>query len=740
MAEIQDFGEKIGGARKDLWRSRGLILQDLTEMNDLERKNHIKKDNIWVKPNWEQIIAEGTPQGLAYWQNKMRQSIPPRPPADDEQSQQHYVEVVGKIRDAVMAITNPLDVDTFYKDYLRNEFVQNQSHSYYVSIVPEASGIVTNKVLKAAQSRYAQMKKEAERKLFGIPKDEQVYTSIKNRLSVHQYDGEQVDFRHYSADDPETILTIGPTFSRHYYYLKKTDDFGKAEDWQKGTFFVMDTGRGKPLKINLETRQEGLDFIERYARDAQVKANDLESSGSKEAGSKRKGHFVPPQLRKIQRTGPDYRNNRHADSDSFLKDLAFRGGEFGNWLNHEDRQASLDMAYDALRDLARLLQIEPKDLAFDHRLAIAFGARGRGGANAGAAHYEPDRQVINLTKMSGAGCLAHEWGHALDHAISLSCGGTELASEDRKAKVPAAYKELLSSLKYKKAILHTEDLREEYAKKMEHCKWNLSNWIKSVKPRNLTQDLSEKWDQIANGILASAGSFTGAEYISLGRGPVETKPEIELLSQIRKAATNHSIPRDTKRQIAMWAVDLGRYESQLETQEPVERIIKTDFYKGSIQFDSAFSRAAHGYWQSDCEMFARAFDCYIADKIRESGHRSDYLSAYADSFVMPGKDGESIAAIPKGEERKVINQKFDRLFEAIKELGILHDYVEPPERPKQEPPSRKFSASRVAPTQNATVRSVHYEQLSLDEMLFSAARNQQSSQHTASSRQDPRSR
>ena len=98
---------------------------------------------------------------------------------------------------------------------------------------------------------------------------------------------------------------------------------------------------------------------------------------------------------------------------------------------------------------------------------------------------------------------------------------------------------------------------------------------------------------------------------------------------------------------------------------------------------------------------------------------------------MPGKDGESIAAIPRGEERKVINRNFDRLFESIKELGILHDYVEPPERPNQEPPSKKISASRAAfSIQNTSGKPVHYEQLSLEEMLFSAARNQQSSQHT----------
>lgn len=47
-------------------------------------------------------------------------------------------------------------------------------------------------------------------------------------------------------------------------------------------------------------------------------------------------------------------------------------------------------------------------------LSIAFGARGSGNA---MAHYEPLRQVINLTKTKGAGSLAHEYGHAIDYII-----------------------------------------------------------------------------------------------------------------------------------------------------------------------------------------------------------------------------------------------------------------------------------------------------------------------------------
>ena len=82
-------------------------------------------------------------------------------------------------------------------------------------------------------------------------------------------------------------------------------------------------------------------------------------------------------------------------SDTF----GFRGGEFGNWMNQNDRQASLNMGFEALKDLAAALQVSDRDIAYQGTLAIAFGARGSGNA---AAHYEPLRKVINLTKMQEA--------------------------------------------------------------------------------------------------------------------------------------------------------------------------------------------------------------------------------------------------------------------------------------------------------------------------------------------------
>ena len=46
----RDFGEHIGGARKELWSAGGINLEDLLDMNDAEKAKFVKKDNIWKKP------------------------------------------------------------------------------------------------------------------------------------------------------------------------------------------------------------------------------------------------------------------------------------------------------------------------------------------------------------------------------------------------------------------------------------------------------------------------------------------------------------------------------------------------------------------------------------------------------------------------------------------------------------------------------------------------------------------
>jgi hypothetical protein len=94
--------------------------------------------------------------------------------------------------------------------------------------------------------------------------------------------------------------------------------------------------------------------------------------------------------------------------------MGMRGLQFGNSVTDDERAHHLRKTAEALVDLADVTGLPDRAISLDGQLGLAFGARGKGRA---AAHYEPGTKVINLTRKSGVGTLAHEWGHALDDYI-----------------------------------------------------------------------------------------------------------------------------------------------------------------------------------------------------------------------------------------------------------------------------------------------------------------------------------
>jgi hypothetical protein len=93
--------------------------------------------------------------------------------------------------------------------------------------------------------------------------------------------------------------------------------------------------------------------------------------------------------------------------ERFHRTFPFRGVEFGDWVSETERRNFLQKTFVALCDLEALIGKLPLE-----GLGIAFGDRGAG--RKASAHYEPTNHVINLTKRTGAGSLAHELFHSMD--------------------------------------------------------------------------------------------------------------------------------------------------------------------------------------------------------------------------------------------------------------------------------------------------------------------------------------
>jgi hypothetical protein len=402
------------------------------------------------------------------------------------------------------------------------------------------------------------------------------------------------------------------------------------DDWKPDTYFVVKGSR--IVHKNLATKTDALKWLQDNVR---------------QSGKDGKKRFTPPQLEDVQRNGTDYRDGIEVNGHDYIAVFGFRGGEFGNWMNQNDRQASLNFGYDALMDLADALCISDMDISYRGVLSIAFGARGKGSA---VAHYEPLRKVINLTKMKGAGSLGHEWWHGFDDFLGVKLNAGGYLSMNPKAH--PLMEKLIDTIKYKPETAEQAATRTDTAD--ARTKRNAERWIThDILPyikKTDDESIMSEYEQLKTAFL------TG----EIG--------SVDKLSLLKKRITGRIIPKESRSRLEFYESAIRKMS---EKTEPTIRKVDTDYYRASKEMGEVYEKEG-GYWESNIEMTARAFATYVLDKIPG---RSDYLVGHAECAVglTVDKDGNMrvIKAYPQGEERKSINAVFDELFDDLKKQQFL---------------------------------------------------------------------
>ena len=451
-ARIDDVGEKIGGARKDLWRDRGLSVDDLSGMSGGEQSQFATKDNVWPKIDYAKRITDGMEPKAAALLKQIRDGIAAKPRKDDVDGRRRYVETLGMLRDMAADARTVDDVKA----------LSNQLTS--------ALGIQAGT------------------------------TSLEGRAAL------------------ERLWSI---------YRGRTNPIRIGWDDERRADRLLKEGWPTPVR------------------------------GARESKGKDAGETPDrPYLDELQRTGEDLRGGRNATGEEVKDAFGFRGIEYGNYAAQDERQRLLNLAFDGLHDLASLLGVPPKAISFNGTLGIAFGARGGGNF---AAHYEPGKLVINMTKLRGGGSLAHEWAHALDHYFG------EL---DR----PDAYQ----------------------GRARGATGWYTRGYAKH---ENLRPEMAAAFDRVMAAIHYKPGTRSQSSYVTQA---------------------------------------------------------------GKLSGKSGSS----GYWARPTELFARAFESYVFDKIAADDRVSQYLvqGVEADRFEADRYKGNPY---PTGDERKAINEAFDALVAAV---------------------------------------------------------------------------
>ena len=425
--EIKDFGEYLTGARKDLY-------------SDLSSK--LSKDDIVKKPlskTWPiETIDEIPDTNTAATVMALRVAIPKKPAASrwyGRSAQERWAQDVQNRRSmaAGLLAVSPDKVDAVSKDFLTDrerryaDVLKELPRSAWPTVIGVDSGYGRlNKDYYAKKSLgFVDLTTDKNKDMWEVAQ----YNITKLKTTAGEFialtdSGTSSDVAVKAiADmvqkaDPATVKAELDQKKKGYkfniYWNTKTDKYFIAKQGDRNKTPLKEFDDVKDARLYAETNKT--DLAEAYNA---IKAmHDVDES---------KLRFTSN-----ERHGGDYRKGKATDADSYNKAFGFRGVQFGNWIAQSgelSRQNLMDQAYDALHDLANVTGITAKDISLDGTLGLAFGARGVGGKNAALAHYEPDNRVINLTKYGGAGCVAHEWFHAMDNYIlggGIDSYGTEI--------------------------------------------------------------------------------------------------------------------------------------------------------------------------------------------------------------------------------------------------------------------------------------------------------------------------
>ena len=400
-AKIEDFGEKIGGARKDVYGEWKELMQN-AEKVDVKA---VPLSKSWPEPDYDKLIENGANKSQVAFIRALRDAIPAKP--RQSYGLGNWTKMVESFRRAANNILNGSDGYEWKsaEQYLKDK--RAELNTVVFDIIGRA------KLYEEVGHKYS---------LRGISFNQHAYSVFNGK----RYDKPKA----FWVVEQKTKATAFNNFPRMLAYGET--EAAALEQFKKNYEMLLNKdAKKKHVTFNFYFNGKGDD--REYIIGKKIGRNAVQLKGGfktlKEAYEYRDSHYdeLVSQLEKMKevpmergdinrpRVGQDMRGGLDVTPEMFTEAFGFRGVEFGNWVENDRRQQDLNNAYDALMDMAAILDINPKAISLNGELGLAFGARGKGGVNPASAHYEPDKVVINLTKMNGAGSLGHEWLHALDN-------------------------------------------------------------------------------------------------------------------------------------------------------------------------------------------------------------------------------------------------------------------------------------------------------------------------------------
>lgn len=587
----EDVGKKIGGAKKDIWAAKlaEMNLEEI-EKDPKEAYQVITKANILGKFDPELYKDQGYSAQAVQLIKEFYASVAPRPP-DNPQARQAYVQYLHDIHDALQNARTVGDIGNSLAELLESK-----------------------KEIPAFQKR--------------VP-------STRKRRGLNLY------YMHATAVN-EIYSTLGARAASFLYVLASRNDMQiKTLPYPGG----ISSDRWEKLK----------ETFNKYWMQEAEDPNDWSwtEEGERKGPVKKKQKFIKIVDEKVKRIGG--RKIKVKDPATYLKTFGIRAVEYGNYVA-KDKEAGdyhTRRCAEALADLADTLGIEDRQISFNGRLALAFGARGSGRAS---AHYEPVKTVINITKFRGGGSLAHEWFHFVDNILSevennkprrgaVSYLSKEKYARFSKSAVRKSFEALIETMRYKQITKDLPAKRTEiqFAEPTRKANFlSIFNHAKAIHQRQVYREPAGK----PNPIQHALGVFIYNADNFFGKG----------------SSRNHKLIEKFARFAINQYLESGQ---ELPQTIPVGFQTETDYYTASEKMG--------GYWRRNQEMAARAFESYVSDKLERNGKKSTYLVSGSKSELYQTKFG---SIYPGGEERKNLYNAFEKLIDTVREEKALEKAIQ----------------------------------------------------------------
>jgi hypothetical protein len=232
--------------------------------------------------------------------------------------------------------------------------------------------------------------------------------------------------------------------------------------------------------------------------------------------------------------------------------------------------------------------------------AVSLGKRlalalGARGSGKFSAHYEPWSKAINMTRTRGSGALAHEWGHALDHWLADSGQSSRVIN----GSLAAYFASMLDGTGGMQGV----DVTPEERKEVNDMLMGVTDLLLTGKDEYDTARM-RRWDN----------ENTAPSYYE------------------REAYSTHARKR-------------GAFRDSLAAYAKDNNMLKA-------------AKQAGEYWQRNEEMFARAWESFILDKLAKEKRENGYLVRGTKTHPV----------YPAGEQRERLYGAFTAFLDTLRPI------------------------------------------------------------------------